>query len=719
MRKGKSISSLALVLCAILVLSTCSLDNTPPQSNDKLFKQVEKESNWKVFRNNYTSRSLEDITTYHANGIIADNLNHVIANDSILAVGSMSSGLSYMYTDDLGSPRGKVSSYLGLGTDISVDRFGFSGFAIHPDTNKIYGWYDSEIIDVEALKPIYRDAPGFTITAYGDSLNRFVIDAQGTFWIGTNNIENDGSRIPGYDNGLYAISIEDAGVKELIIDQPIWNVFEDSNNILWVSAQDGLYKICNNKKPDKVDFIDPGYFVEQTFEYDGFLYFVIKNFFTYSPDDKEFKLYKLDSSGETISLIDSITKNDEKGYWQVRVFEFRESLYFALSGNSHLRYLNENNKIVRSDTELNDYKIGQYNQHVSGDNLYSVGNIGGISVFNGETLNILTQASTAEELISNNIFTLYIPEDQEKVYIGPYIGGGISYFLDGHFTTIGFPDESSISSMFSHKGELYVQGSGDLGILKNNSIETKTWFYTNSRRSTYDSSGYLWAYPNFGSGTNSVIAMMDLDSYEIHRKVHLNGRDYYEHNGNRSTEDNLFWTFDHEYRFNHVQSIPNSTDMMIAVSEGTGDFAISPHSLQYSHNSNTFTKIPVADSTSNGIMLMASNDSALYGVGPNQLYKFRNSEWVKLYPLKLRGDFRDMIIVDSYLIIASGWKTGSIGTGIEIVNLETGETKRYTSNDIPLPTDAVLSLAAQSRGSSSVRLWFGTNDGVAYCDVSL
>jgi hypothetical protein len=289
---------------------------------------------------------------------------------------------------------------------------------------------------------------------------------------------------------------------------------------------------------------------------------------------------------------------------------------------------------------------------------------------------------------------------------------------DDLFTTINFPYNSSISSFFTHGGEVYVQGSSYLGKLKNNTIERETRFYTNGERSTYDPSGFVWAYPNRGNGTNGAIAMLSLEKpHEIHRIITQTGIDHYENNGNSSTGEELFWSFDQYYHFNHVIPIPNNNSMMVAVSEGTGDFAKSPHTLEYSHTYKIFKKIFIPNSDSKGIKLMASDGSTLYGIAEHQMYKLENSQWVKNFPLKLRGDFRDMIIVDSYAIIGSGWRAGD--PGIEIINLETGMSKRYNADIIPLPTDAVLSLAAQRINSNSMKIWFGTNDGLAYCDVSL
>jgi hypothetical protein len=80
-----------------------------------------------------------------------------------------------------------------------------------------------------------------------------------------------------------------------------------------------------------------------------------------------------------------------------------------------------------------------------------------------------------------------------------------------------------------------------------------------------------------------------------------------------------------------------------------------------------------------------------------------------------------MVIVEDYAIIASGWNSDGpgAGNGFEILNLNSNESKFYTTQNTPLPSDTVFAVAAQKVGLSKYRIWFGTNDGLAYCTVDL
>lgn len=720
MLKQKTFLLLVVVICLISIFISCSLDGSK-DNHDRLFRQIGNDANWAVFKPNYRSRSLENIITYQANGLVTDYLDKVIVNDTILAVGSLEGGFSVINLDDINSPMGKVSSYIGLDSTDASDRFGFSGFAIHPINNKIYAWYGSEIVDVETMEPIFNSAPDFTHRHFGASpLNRFEIDNDGTFWIGTLNLDADGNRAG--ENGLHVITTEGARTRNGVINQPIWHLFKDSDSNIWVSAQKGLYKFTSKTTREMWLVADlENHYVEQTFEYKGDIYIVAKNFFHNANISTEFKLYKLDSSSNSFVFIDDITKDNETYFHQVRAFEFKGNLYFAVNGL--MRYLNDTKKIVDAHIDgINGSQYGQYSQCVSGDTLYSVGNFEGVSIFDSSNHYILNQANTAEQLISDNIHVIYANNDNDKVFLGPELAGGFSYFKDNLFSTVPFSGEVVLSGFFEYQNQLYVQGTGTLGILSENEISKKTDFSTNGERITYDPSGYLWAFPNFSSyEPTGVIGMMDLENYRILRTKKPDGNDYWKYSGDRSAEDNRFWTLDQHYHFNDVKPIPDSTNVMIAVSAGTGDFATNPHTLQYSHENNEFTKIPTSSSNTEGIMMMATNNSTLYGVGRQQMYKLEDSQWVKLCSIHLGNDIRDLVVFDTYAIIASGWNKNGPGErgGIELVNLETLETQYYTANDIPLPSDAVFALSAQKIESGSWRLWFGTKDGLAYCDVSL
>lgn len=717
------------VVLFIVIFSSCSSDSTP-QIKDPFFKQVETLNNWRIFKNRY-SRSLDDITIYSTNGIVGDYLEIVLASDTMLAAGSLEDGVSCLLLDDIDNPKGKVQSYIGPNTGIAGDRFGFSGLAIHPNNGKMYAWYNQEIIDLVELKPICSDAPGFTHATYGArAATRFVIDQEGHFWIGISNLDSKGDVRNHGENGLFRITVENGkSNKEKIFEYAVWHLYKDKENTLWASTNEGLFKVDSETKEYEEFKLErtewSKCFVEQVIEYEDKLYAIAKNFF-HNPVNIEtqFALYEIKSGEKELEHVVDISKEDETWANQTRAFVYKNTLYFFL-GNSLKKLVSAPNPEI-VDTDLNesgDVEFGKYSHSVVGDTLYSVGNIGGISIFDDDRHTCLTQATTAEGLVSDSIFTIYVSPDQNTVYVGPYISGSFNRLRGESITTYPFFNEVSTSSFFDYEGDTYVVGTRMVGKLTDNEIEPVATFPTNGERTTFDPSGFLWGYPNFGDNPTGVIGMMNLKTYEIKRTKEPNGNDYFIGWGEVENDTSLFWDsqFNQDYHFNHVYPIPGSSDMMIAVSKGTGDFKTNPHTLRYSHANNKFTKVPITDKSSEGIMYMASDGTALYGVGRQKLFVLEDSGWVEKCPIIIGNDFRDMVIVEDYAIIASGWNSDGPGEGdgFEILNLNSGESKFYTTKNTPLPSDAVFALAAQKVGSVKYRIWFGTNDGLAYCTVNL
>jgi len=89
-------------------------------------------------------------------------------------------------------------------------------------------------------------------------------------------------------------------------------------------------------------------------------------------------------------------------------------------------------------------------------------------------------------------------------------------------------------------------------------------------------------------------------------------------------------------------------------------------------------------------------------------------------PLQLGNDFRDMVVFDSYIIIASGWNSNGPGKGegVEIIDLRTRESAYYNATTIALPSSEVFALGLQTLGTSTYRIWFGTRSGIAYCELN-
>ena len=145
------------------------------------------------------------------------------------------------------------------------------------------------------------------------------------------------------------------------------------------------------------------------------------------------------------------------------------------------------------------------------------------------------------------------------------------------------------------------------------------------------------------------------------------------------------------------------------------------HTLLYTHSTGGFSQIPIPDAQSEGICLLGLHDGVVYGVARQKLYRLADDAWSFVMDIQLGNDFREMVFFDNYAVIASGWNSSGAGArgGFEIVDLVNLTSRHYTTADVPLPSDSIFALETQAISETVCRLWFGTFQGLAYCDIDL
>jgi hypothetical protein len=143
--------------------------------------------------------------------------------------------------------------------------------------------------------------------------------------------------------------------------------------------------------------------------------------------------------------------------------------------------------------------------------------------------------------------------------------------------------------------------------------------------------------------------------------------------------------------------------------------------LKYSYATNTFSKIYLPDNSSEGIRSFASDGSVVYGAARQKLFKYVNGTWSEFCALELGNDFRGMKIGRQHLFIVSGWNSTGDGRhgGLEVVDLIHGTTQYYDSSTIAIPADSQTAIEIVSHGNNNYRLWLGTTNGLAYCNLKL
>ena len=665
----------------------------------------------------YEPQSLGDITTYTATGLVSEHFDKLYVDADYLVVGSLGDGFSQIKVIDIGDPKGKVYNYRGRNTGNASDRFGCSGFTKRSSDNKIYAWYGLDIIDVSSKEIVFSSAPDYTHGGYGcGPKDRFVADEDGNFWIGTENVDVNGEFVDdgtGFSNGLSKIPSDFVGEREVVIsDLAVWNIFKGTDGTIWIGGNKGIYRRMPSGVPSPVyNSIATGHFPEQIFEYSGDIYAIIKNFF-HNPSlvvgNRTFELFKWNEGNSQFEEVcDILNDSYTTG---VYAFSYDGSLYVARSGNSSPYKFNQESSSFTQVASIGD-AMGQYAIAARGNVLYSTGNISGVSIYNydgGEKTKSLTPANTAEALITDNTHSLYCASDN-SVFVGPE-ASGFNIVDNDQFEIYELPNEVIAVGFFEYGGNPFVQGASNLYRMESDVLSNVIRFPTNGEEIYYDSNGHLWTFPNWGAGYGGI-AVLDLSTLTI-----KGSRDDYWN----TTET---WTLDRSYHFHDIISIPGEDAVFIAVGDSEITYPIPnmAYVLKYSYASNTFTKVNLPDPNSQGIRVFATNGTDLYGIGRQKLFIYREGAWDYFCDIKLGNDFRGAKIVKNDMVIISGWNSNGDGLsgGIEVVNLNKKTSVHYDTSQIPIPTDAVFAIEIQDFGSNHFRLWLGTFNGLAYCNLVL
>ena len=649
------------------------------------------------------------LTTFSANGLVGDSFSRLLVDDTYIFVSHQETGVSYIKITDITNPKGKVFNYTGREGDDALLRFGASDFVKRNSDDKVFVLYGRDIVDLLNNEIVYDNAPDRTNGVCDvQPKSRFVIGNNGDFWIGTATVNNcDGSIDDlgtGDENGLFKISSTFSS-RTKILDDPIWSIFKDSANNIWISSSTGIWRSIGGNSPSKV--YSSGFYADQIIEFDGEIYAIMKNFFNNSnidPIEKEFNLFKW--NGSTFVLDCNIPVSEHtRGLFS---FIYQNELYFR-GGDLSKFVVGTPNSISSIDeigTGMGDSSVISHNEM-----LISVGGSDGIAIFNfqnsGETIG-LTAVNTAEQLISDDIYNLY-SDTNHKMYIAPGGASGFNTFENNSFDIHEMNNGDSPVEFFEHNGITYIHNGRNLITVIDEILTSSTYFSSNGDSIYYDSSGYLWSFPDWGASDYGAIGKLDLSSDVISGTKDANDVDVW----NTSTS----WNLDRGYHFNDVIRIPGTNEVLIGVSDrkiGSTSKIIS-HTLKYSHTSDSFIKVDFPDTQSEGIIVMDSTGDIIYGASLNKLFRYENGEWT-FYSDLILGDIHDIKIAKNYAFIVSGWGTDG---GLEVVNLDTKESTLYTTSEIPLPNKQILSIEIQDFGNNNFRLWLGTFSGLGYCDLVL
>ena len=324
--------------------------------------------------------------TYTANGLVSEFFEYLVSNNEGIAMGSRSYGVSVMKFTDMNSPKGTVYNFR---------KEFLEGIAEYDD--KFYAWFlDGSIVDIATGEIVYADAPRGTSIIYSATpKNRFVID-NGKFFIGTSNLDSEGSLIAGKDNGFWMID-ESLSIKTMLIDSPVWCVYKDTSNFIWVGTKDGIYR-QNGPAFDKVY---SGY-AEQIFEFNNQTYALIKDFFEHPDDNNDFDLYQWD--GATFQYVCDVSETyGFPSISEMYAFEWESTLYVSLRGSQNTLLVFDGNTFSLQENPIYNGKIGQQCANVADGKLFTFGNLTELNIWDGAKFFQLNTVNTAEGIPLPNL----------------------------------------------------------------------------------------------------------------------------------------------------------------------------------------------------------------------------------------------------------------------------------------------------------------------------
>jgi hypothetical protein len=699
------ITSSLLVSCVLLIVAcggsggtTTSDTSNPPL----LASEFEDESNWTAYETfdqlENESPALystlhasvmaspkplnrENIVTYTANGLVSEFFEYLVSNSEGIATGSRNYGVSVIKFSDMASPKGKVYNFR---------KNNLEGLAEYQ--NKFYAWFlDGSIVEIADGQTIYADAPHGTNSIYSTvPKNRFVID-NGVFFIGSSNLNSDGSQIEGADNGFWKID-ETLSTKTKLIDHPVWCVYKDSSDLIWVGTKDGIYK----ENGAAFENVFSGY-AEQIFEFNSQIYALVKDFFNYPDDNNDFDLYQWD--GATFQYVCEVSDvYGSASIYEMYAFEWGSTLYVSARGYQNELLVFDGNSFSLQNNPIYDGKIGQQCANSADGKLFTVGNLTGLNIWDGSELVQLNTVNTAEALISNAIRVLYIADDG-NLFIGPEASGFNMLDEDGNFESKELAEETTVAGFFENQGVTYVQGASALYEVTGNSIQNYATFACNGERVYYDANhGKLWAFPNFGSG-NGSLGMIDIDTKVI--------------SGTTGYDDRAdYWQRDYEwdkpeYHFNDVVSIPNEDAVFIAVENGNSIV------LKYDYNTNEFTEISIPIES---IKYFDVKGSAVYGVGQGSIVKYDAGEWEIVNSNLASGSPTGFAVKNNYAFIPRE-------NSLEVVHLVSGKISLWNFDELPIEGEitAIKMRTNQNPGiiSKAFAMVLGTTKGLVICNLNL
>jgi hypothetical protein len=644
---------------------------------------------------NSSALDLSGVTTYTTTGILGEVLRFLYVDDDLLITGDLESGYSAINLSNLASPKGKIRNYRGsAANNARWGTIGFQGAAKRETDGIIYAWYGTDIVRVDTSTVVYSAAPYFQGSIYSVyATDRIFFDASGDLWIGAVNLQADGTpnNSSPNSNGLYRIDSSFSSMTQLLDDTvAVWNLFRDSQNVIWASTNKGVYRIVPGQSPANVfDGSGQTKYSGQIIEHSGNIYSLVRNYF-HNPNELGsnlvFELYQW--NGATFAKIGDIYTGYP--FWN-SAFIWQGNLYVTRQGTGTLRF----NGVDGFDpVTIGGTGIEGVLAKASGDVIASVLNISGISIYNyqngGETIK-LTAANTAEGLIRNWLHSLFWDTDG-KLYIGPD-ASGFNILSNGNFEGYEIPNEIIVAGFFKYNNRMYVSTAVNTYYLEDNQTHLFSHLNTNGAR-IYHDGDHLWAIVDTGAG-DGALSLLDLSTQQKIENI----------------------PFDQGYHFYDVVSAPGEQAVFIGVGKNLPpDYQgeTLPYVIKYHYGTGSFEKVSLPDPASTGIFKFGSSGSTVYGVGNGKLFAYENGVWSVHCDTPLYGSITAVKCISHYLFVTSDGRGG-----LTVLDLNSRTSEEFTTQNVALPSNWVNDMAVEPLGSDRYKLWFATDNGLASCFVEI
>lgn len=715
-----------VVLIVTVLLFSCASPTIPTNPSqpivtvDEFLNAFGNRNYWDFYRVPYEVKGEFNF----AAGLVRDVLTTIYANEEYVFVSGWDGGYSYFKWEDFPNLVGKITNIrVKVGYNYIPGKVQWS----EDSNNKIYALYWDKILDAlsgEILFDSSKRSDGFAPTrgSYGCLPNqRFVIDDEGNFWVGASEAITDQSDPRDYISdskyGLFKIS-KNGAVQNLLPGYDVWRIYKDSSGTIWISALNGVYyydtveatlvKVFGDDRDGKTpkqiydEELSGNYlFCEDIIEFNGEMYFLMKNFFARASrqENKKYYLYVLNGS----ELIPYPLYQQELPFTraprQARLFVYRNKLYI-LSGNHSAIDVEESlnrGGLIYADwtknqsmgTWVSSCKLNNGKEVVLTVNEY--GNFMGLRIFGYfDDPYDLTQIKTVgtEGLLSNYVENVFYDEATGKTYFSHTVSYGYTVLENDQLKPKEFYD--LVLNLFRYKNDLYLVSNNVYKWDESKQDFTHFADFRTNMEKIRLHNKYLWSIVTHGANDNSYLFCLDLETKQLRT-------------------NNPSWTSDHKINISNYQIFDligvDDDTVFIAVGSEKDPKKKFPYIYKYSYSTNSLERVDIPNEDEIRIRAFAkTDDGTIYAIGARTLYKYENNEWENVMTLdKLDLQDAKAIIRGKWMFVVSKY------WGIYVIHLESGRYKFYDGKDLTLVDVRTIEFGKE-HGKSVI--WVGAANGL-------